>query len=292
MKNICTVSDSNYLLKGLTLFESLIEKTTDLTLHYLCIDDLSFNNLKKYESESLLVYNVADLVNQDKKLKELKNKDYRYFCWSLASYFQNYLMVRLNSPLTYIDSDIYFHQSFDEILNAIGQNDVGIFRHRQFPLNSNRPEGLYNVGVVYFNNSELSKYILDWWSDAVLHMKYPELATCGDQKYLEAFPKMCPKDRLFIDGDIGHGAPWQWQLFDFSDYENDGTIMWENKKQTLVFSHFSQFVHDFDNDRYVPSTQHHIYTPLTSYQNISGLKKIYDEYFEKLKSIRNKYHGC
>ena len=33
----------------------------------------------------------------------LKNSDYRYFCWSLASYFTNNLMIKLNIPLIYID---------------------------------------------------------------------------------------------------------------------------------------------------------------------------------------------
>ena len=37
MKNICTVSDNNYLIKGLTLYESLKESSKDFILHYLCI---------------------------------------------------------------------------------------------------------------------------------------------------------------------------------------------------------------------------------------------------------------
>jgi hypothetical protein len=289
MIELCTVSDYNYLFKGLTLYESLTEFSDDFILNYLCIDDKSFDFLKKYESNTLKVWNINELLRNDKNLLNLKNTNYRYFCWSLASYFSNFLMKKNDKPIMYIDSDILLHDNINNILNEIDNKDIGIFRHRQFDLSSNRPEGHYNVGVVFFKNSDLGKFLLNWWSDAVLFMKYPTLATCGDQKYLEEFPKLCPKDRIFIDGNIGHGAPWQWQLFNFDDYEKDGTILWEGKKQKLIFSHFSQFDYDIDNDSYIPSQQHHMYTSLDMYKNINGLKNIYDDYFLKIKKTHQKY---
>jgi hypothetical protein len=281
------VSDINYLIKGLTLYESLKEHDNDIVLHYLCIDNLSYEKLKEYESESLIAYNVNDLLENDKQLKLVKEQNYKYFCWSLASYFTNYLIKKNIGDITYIDSDIYFHESIRVILNAIGDKEVGIFRHRQFKLTENRPEGRFNVGVVHFKNRKIGAHILNWWADAVLYSKYPHLATCGDQRYLDEFQNMCPDDYIFIDGDIGHGAPWQWQLYDFSDYEKNGNISWEDKKQKLIFTHFSQF--DFRHDGYTPSLQHHVYTPLHNYNEISGLKIIYDEYFNKLLNTKNKY---
>ena len=289
MKNICTVSDNNYLIKGLTLYDSLKEYSEDFILHYLCIDDTSFNKLTQFESKSLKVWNVTELLNNNNDLLNLKNTDYRYFCWSLASYFSNFLMEKYNKSITYIDSDILLYDNVDIILNAIDDKDVGIFRHRQFSLSIDVPEGHYNVGIVYFKNNDIGKKILNWWSDAVLHKKHPHLSTCGDQKYLEEFPRMC--SNIFIDGEIGHGAPWQWQLFNYDDYETDGTIIWEGKKQKLIFSHFSQFNYNLENDTYLPSSQHHIYTPLTMYTNNEGLKIIYDDYFDKIKKVYNKYNG-
>jgi len=291
MKEICTVSDFNYLSKGLALYESLIEYSDNFILNYLCIDDKSFKILKAFETTNLKVWSVNDLLKNDKNLLQLKNNNYRYFCWSLASYFSNFLIKKNNKSVTYIDSDILLHDNIDIILNEIGNKDVGIFRHRQFELTSNRPDGLYNVGIVFFKNSDLGKLLLNWWSDAVLHMKYPNLATCGDQKYLEEFPRLCPKDRIFIEGNIGHGAPWQWQLFNYDDYETDGTIIWEGKKQKLIFSHFSQFKYDLENNNYIASEQHHIYTPIEKYKEIKALKIIYDDYFLKIKKVYTKYDG-
>ena len=288
MKNICTVSDIKYLYQGLALFESL-SKSENITLHYLCIDQISYDILKNIKNNKLIIYNINDLLNNDNNLINLKNSDYRYFCWSLASYFSNHLLSKnVGDSITYIDSDIYFHEKIELLFESFSKKDVGIFRHRQFSLSISRPEGHYNVGGVYFKNSDIGKNVLNWWSDAVLHKKYPHLSTCGDQKYLEEFPRMC--SNIFIDGEIGHGAPWQWQLFNFDNYENDGTIIWEGKKQKLIFSHFSQFNYNLENDTYLPSSQHHIYTPLTMYTENKGLKIIYDDYFNKIKKTYIKYN--
>jgi hypothetical protein len=283
MINLCTVSDNNYLLKGLTLYESLKKNSKDFILHYLCIDEESYTSLKSFECASLKVYSVDSLIQKDPLLLNLKNSEYKYFCWSLASYFSNYLLLKGNS-ITYIDSDIYFHDNIEVILNEIGGRDVGIFRHRQFPLSTYRPEGLYNVGVVHFKNTQLGISVSNWWTDAVLNKKYPQLATCGDQKYLDNFPNLCPKDSIYLDENIGHGAPWLWQLYEFI---SPTKIIWENQEQNLVFTHFSQF--QFNGDSYVPSLMHHIYTPLDEYKNNINLKVIYDEYFTNLKLTQSLY---
>ena len=284
MNQICTVSDINYLTKGLTLYESLLKNTNDFVLHYLCIDDKTYNKIVRFESSTLKIYNLKDLLLNDESLNKLKTSQYNYFCWSLSSYFSNFLLHKLNKDITYIDSDIYFHQSLDIILDEIGDRDVGIFRHRQFPMESYRPEGLFNVGVVHFKCSDLGIKTSDWWKDSVLHKKHPEYATCGDQKYLDYFPILCPKESIYIDVNIGHGAPWMWQLYNFIDKD---TIMWGDLKQKLIFTHFSQF--EYDKETYVPSTMHHIYTPLNMYKEIKELKEIYDEYYYNLKVTEKKY---
>lgn len=289
MIQICTVSDKNYLLKGLTLYESLISKDNNFILNYLCIDDISFNKLSSLNLPNLKIFHVKELTEKDLVLSELMKREYKYFCWTLASYFQNELMSKLDAPVLYIDSDIYFYVPISELLEEIKENEIAIFRHRQFPLNSNRPEGLFNVGVVYFKNTEIGKKILSWWSESVLMKKYPHLATCGDQKYLEEFPKMCPEDKIYIDGNIGHGAPWQWQLYDLSQVPLDNSFIWEGKKQKLFFSHFSQF--EFHISGYIPSMMHHNYTPMNEYKKNTSLKFIYDNYFNELKKTQLKFYG-
>ena len=287
--NIVTLSDYNYLPKGLCLYDSLVETGSDFRLHYLCLDDTAFNKLKSLSLENVEVYSVNELTESDPILNGLKSSDYWFFCMVSASYFMNHLFKNGMAELTYADSDIYFHRSVNEMAELFEERQVAIFRHRQFPLERPRPEGWFNVGVVHFKNEKFGRKILEWWSDAVLNKKYPELSTCGDQKYLDRFSEMCPENLIYMDGEVGHGAPWQWQVSDLSPLDGEGYIMYNGEKQRYFFSHFSQFSADFKKDTYIPSTMHHIYTPLEDYEHNKPLKGIYQNYFEKLKKAKSKY---
>ena len=280
MKHLCTLADKNYLYNGLSLYESLHKNSKDFILHFLCIDNESFIKLKKHENESLVVYSNEILKNPD--LQILKNSNYDYYCWCLASYFSNLLIKQFES-ITYIDSDVFFHKNIQLIYDEIGDKDIGMFRHRHIN-DINRGEGLYNVGVVYFKNSYVGNLVLDWWADAVLHRKYPELATCGDQRYLNEFPKLYPS--VFIDGNIGHGSPWHWRLYDYSKYLKHKKIIWNGIEQDLVFSHFSRF--KYNGDSYIPATLYYPETPLEFYQT-PALINIYDEYYNCMKECYEKF---
>jgi len=286
MIHLCAVSDYNFLAKGLALYQSLQKTSKQFVLHYLCFDKESFEKLKEHECGSLRVY--SDEMFNDPQLAKLKEEDRKYYSYTLASYFTNYLLNHNKCDITYIDSDVYFHDDVSCVLQEIGSKEVGIFRHRQYPMNIPNGNGWFNVGVVHFKHTPVGKHVLGWWSDAVLHRKHSELATCGDQRYLDAFLEV-PPERLFIDGDVGHGAPWQWFLYNFDSYAEDGYITWGDVKQKLIFSHFSQFEYSLDGDSYVPSTMHHIYTPMQMYTENVGLKKIYDDYFQVIKSVSKSY---
>jgi len=289
MKHLCTISDESFLIKGLTLYESLIKKSNNFILHYLLIDNEIYEKCKKWENESLKFYSISELIEKDEILKSIKEKNYKYFCWSLASYFSNFLLTPEKDSITYIDSDIYFNENIEIMHKSFGEKEIGLFRHRMFELEHQHNEGLFNVGVVYFKNTEFGKKALEWWADAVVYEKYPHLSTCGDQKYLDYF-YVYHNETLFIDGEIGHGAPWNWQLYDLDNVIVKNEIKWKNKIQKLIFNHFSQFIADFENDLYLPSTMHHCYTPLEVYKTDENLKYIYDEYFKNLKETKNKYH--
>ena len=71
MKNICTLSDINYLLYGITLYESLKSTTENFVLHYLCLDSENYNSLVRLECESLKIYHIdwpGDIQSLERKL--------------------------------------------------------------------------------------------------------------------------------------------------------------------------------------------------------------------------------
>ena len=288
MTHICCVSDYSFLPRGLALYESLSKYNPDFYLHYLCIDKQTHERLQG-ENDRIVPYDLNDFLSRDEALLRLKESDYRYFCWTLASYFTDFLVGNLQEDVTYIDSDIYFYSSIHSVIAEIGQKDIGLFRHRQNPLEVPNGNGWFNVGVVHFKNTHISTEALAWWKDAVLHKKHPELATCGDQRYLDAFVQL-DKKHLFIEGDIGHGSPWEWQLYNFDSYDIDGCITWGDKKEKLVFSHFSQFEYSIEEESYTPSTTHYCFTPLDMYSSIPQLKSIHDDYFGHIKKIHKEYN--
>lgn len=290
MIDICTVADSKYLAQGLVLFESIKNKTSiPFNFHFLCINEEDY---KKYNTkiDGVIFYNVKEFIQKSKTLKKLFDTDYRYFCWALASFFSYYLLEYEKCPsILYIDSDICFYKDIQSLLNKFIDKDCTIFRHRQFELTSNRPEGLYNVGIVYFKNNKNGIRVSGWWADAVLNKKYPSLATCGDQKYLEYFPQLIGKENIYIDGDVGHGAPWLWQLYQLDDI-NNGWITWGDQNQEYYFSHFSQFKFCMDSKTFKHSLMHECYTNNNKIFQNKELNKHYETYFYSILDIYKKYN--
>ena len=56
---------------------------------------------------------------------------------------------------------------------------------------------------------------------------------------------ICAPSELYVDEGIGHGASWQWEIYDLSRL-SDGIVIWNGEEQELVFNHFSRFQYDLD----------------------------------------------
>jgi hypothetical protein len=289
MINICTVADRNYFLQGLALFESLKQHASKpFMLHFLCINTEDYIRFNK-TIDGVQFYDVNTFIENSKALRYLRDTNYKYFCWSLASFFSYYLLeYKMLKDVLYIDSDICFYKDVYALLDKFENKNCAIFRHRQFNLNQNVEEGLYNVGVIYFSGKNGSD-VCGWWVDAVLNKKYSALATCGDQKYIEMFQYMIGSNNMYIDGDVGHGAPWLWQLYDLTEI-NKGYIIWNNVKQDYFFTHFSQFKYNINNNTFIHSKMHECYTMNNRIFETPELNKHYLEYFNLVVKVHNMYN--
>jgi hypothetical protein len=239
MKHFCTLSDKNYLKQGEALIKSLERVTESYTLYYLCLDEEVYNALASYKN--IVRIKLSDVeISRPPILAFKEKKPYNEYCWSLASTFCRYLLATLDiEDILYIDSDIYFYKNPQIIYDELGQKSVGIIRHRHNT--SNSPDGEFNVGIVYFRNNLGGLACLEWWNDCILEELRSDLATCGDQKYLEEFVPMFGEDVCILDKTFAHGAPWNYRLYVYDNYHVDGTVVWGDKVQPLVFNHFSRF---------------------------------------------------
>ena len=284
---ITILCDYNYIYYAVALVYSLKNTSSQpCIIDFLCLDDQTYDVMTNI-SYKINCYKESDIVTGG-KLLWLKENEHTYYYYTLASYFSNYIMKTTQcDSVMYIDSDILFHKDISILYNAFGNKDVGIFRHRFNNDAIMMSAGDFNVGVVYFKNSVKGREVLEWWTDAVLYQKYAEkgLATCGDQKYLNEFTNLCNENELFIDGNIGHGAPWNWLEYGLS-HVDQYLINYHCCDQELIFTHFSKFFYDFSNDSYNEIWSG--YYPLTNngevFRNYPALKRLHDEYFNHLKN--------
>ena len=311
MINICTLSDSNYLHLGLSLYESIAGScSVDFTFHYLCIDDESFNSLKKKENKNLKIYSIKDLESSEDFKKLKKNTVYtpmssdasNTYCFSLASFFCKFLIdTKELEDIFYVDADILFYNDITDIHKYTSTKSIGLMLHRHNDLGCY--VGAYNVGLIYFKNDRIGYDCLTWWRNCVIDPKNKwaeEYGTCGDQKYLEAFPIRYGSENIcVIDEEIGHGAPWNMGLYDYITGEIGKEFVWRpyghrkerlnlgidfhTKKQKMYFVHFSQFNPDYENNRY-GFDRNGAWRGLNLYGNQNAIN-YYNDYFIKTQKV-------
>lgn len=56
---LCTVFDKSYILKGLSLYESI--KDNNLILNILCIDNFTYEKLSEIKLKNVILYNLVNL---------------------------------------------------------------------------------------------------------------------------------------------------------------------------------------------------------------------------------------
>ena len=288
MKYFCTLSDINFLAKGIALYQSLkAHSKEEFKLYYLSLDENTYNKLSLLNFEEIIPINLKNLEKEKDLQIAGTNRPYNEYCWTLSSYLCYHLL--LNEPvdhITYIDSDIYFYADPDIIYKEINEKSVGIIKHRHNSVGSDN-DGAYNVGVIYFKNNDKGKEILLWWRDAVLYKKYPELQTCGDQKYLEKFEVLYGSENICIaDKTFGHGAPWNYRLYGYGVLDQEGKIIWGDKKQFFVFNHFSRLSYNLETNEVLPTSgQYKDHTLNFQVFGIPQVMKLYQDYYAILKNI-------
>lgn len=258
----CTLSNKKYLLQGIALAYSLFQHyKKDYKLYYLCLDSSSYDILTDLNTKynfNIIPIQVTDIEQSHPELLDLKVSNFSEYCFSFSSLLPLHIFNTYNESSTlYLDSDVYFYNSPELIFKEIGNKDVGMIRHRH--VGREHPAGEYNVNCVYFKNSTKAQKVLNWWYQAYQTKIPTNLSTCGDQKYLEGFENIISsEDIAIIDDLVGHGAPWNYQLYTYGDFKNEPkSITWEEKSQLLIFNHFSKFGFDLTKDYYSPTQNEH-----------------------------------
>ena len=285
MRTFTTISDKNYLDKGIALYESINKFLSKYKLFYLCLDKFTFNKIKEINDPNLIPLYIDDEFRNNAAFKILENNnkstplDYSDFHFALGSFFTHHIMEKeLPNEVLYVDSDIIFYLNPELIFNAVEKKSIGIILHRHNKVGCH--VGGYNVGVVYFRNDKTGKECLTWWRNVVMDKsnKWAKVyGVCGDQKYLELFESMFGNVKI-LDEDVGHAAPWNFRLYKY--FGNKTIIEWNGKLQPLVFIHFSHFSYTDTSYKVARKKEWKLFPPS---------KRYYDEYWKTLKDIKRRY---
>lgn len=292
MMTFCTLFDSYYLDKGLTLYRSLEQTTKDFKLYVFCFDDKSYKVLNDLQLKNAVLVHYSEI--EDERLLELKKERSKAeYCWTCTPVIIEYVLESFKeNNCTYIDADLYFFQSpqilFDEI-TAAGANVV-ITEHR-FTNSWNdrrhlKRSGKYCVEFNYFDKSDNARETLRWWKERCFewcyHIYEPE--RMGDQKYLEKFPILF-KGVHELQHLGGGMAPWNLKQYEVVRVENDVPIFVEKKGKKefpLVFYHFQ-------NMRYLTEDMVNVSSGTYSKKTKDAIYPIYLKAIESTRKELKKY---
>lgn len=247
MINFCTLFDSNYLDKGLALYNSLDRNCSDFCLYVYCFDDKAFEILNQLNLDHATIIHYQDI--ESKELLAIKGtRSKAEYCWTCTPIIIEYSLEKFAlSDCIYIDSDLYFYSNPQVVLNEIysAGADVAITPHRfcndNYGKKLEKRNGKYCVEFNFFKNNENGRKVLTWWKNKCLEWCYdiPEDDRMGDQKYLNQFPILF--SNVFEIDNLGAGvAPWN--LKQYSIISKDSNFIFTEKTTgntfKLIFYHF------------------------------------------------------
>lgn len=249
MEAFCTLFDSSYLIRGLTLYKSLSDHLEQFVLYVLPIDNECEDILHELNLPNIEVISYNEFLNDS--LKEIrKNRSRAEFCWTCTPHIIEYVLEKCGaSRVTYLDADLFFYSNPICLIEEMeeGNKEVLIVEHRyskELEYLSDKA-GKYNVEFMCFKNSENAWEVLKVWSDLCDEWCFSrfESTRFGDQKYLDNWKEkyQC----VHVLKNIGGGvAPWNVYGYEL---KNNGDV-YSVDGVPIVFFHYHDFTIISDNE--------------------------------------------
>jgi hypothetical protein len=220
MQNFCTLFDSYYLTKGLTMHDSLLRSGDPFTLYIFCFDDLTRELLLKMDLANVVLITLGEFETEE--LKRVKKERTRgEYCWTCTPHVIRFTLDTYGLPqVTYLDADLYFYSGPSVLLDEFERSggSVLITEHRYTPrYDQSATSGIYCVQFITFRADRCGLETLDWWGARCLEWCYARMKNgkFGDQKYLDDWPARFKG--IHVLQHLGGGAaPWNIQQYKVS----------------------------------------------------------------------------
>ncbi|MGX5389996.1 glycosyltransferase [Bacillus thuringiensis] len=240
--NVATIMSKDYLIKGLSFYQSLINTTKNFSLWICCMDDFSYDTLQKLKLQHTTLIQLSDLENEE-LLSVKDSRKVNEYCWTVKAPLCRYVLEHFKGldHIVYCDADIYFFSNPTCLQMEWGQNPAFLLRQRgSYELE--KLHGKYQAGLIGFKNNKLGRAILQWWEEHCIEKCSDQFeeTSWGDQKYLDRIPSLFPNVKVL--GNIGIDvAPWNLVMHNqHTIWKKEGVLYIDNTK--LVAYHFGSIL--------------------------------------------------
>jgi len=253
MLQFCTLFNTNYLSRGVAMYNSLEQHCKDFHLYIVAFDNNCLEVLNKLKLTKATIISLEDFENP--ALLAVKNeRTAGEYCWTCASSSIKYCIETFSlDHCTYVDADLLFFSDPQVLINEMGINSVLITPHRYTPCyDQSATSGIYCVQFMTFKNTQEGMTVLNWWVDSCLDWCFNRFEDnkFGDQKYLDDWTERFTG--VYVSTHSGGGiAPWNIQQFTFACKTGSTKVKHENdaEETDLVFYHYHGFSY-CSNKRY------------------------------------------
>lgn len=252
--DFCTLFDSFYLDKGLTMYQSLVDTGCDFNLYILAMNDKCYDILKDKKLAGIIPIALEDFMDDD--LRRVKAERSRAeFCWTCSSCLLRYILKAYPQVelITYIDADLYFYNNpkvlIDEFL-ASGKS-ASIIEHRfdnsRYSAELKKNSGKYCVEFNSFKNNAEGIKVLDDWRKKCIDAcsSTADGESFGDQKYQDTWTTdyTCIHETRHLGAGI---APWNISQYRYAG-KNQVRMGKEKTPIDIIFYHYHMIDYLPDN---------------------------------------------
>ena len=283
--NFCTLFDSYYLTRGLTLYYSLEATCETFHIYIYSFDSTSNQILNSLHLKNATIISLSDFETSD-LLSVKSSRTIAEYCWTCTASTIWHSIKRFKlDHCVYLDADMYFFSSPKPIFDEIGENSVGITAHNFSPkLKTSVVYGKYCVQFVYFKNNPSGLEVLDWWRKSCIDWCYARMedGKYGDQKYLDYFSEKFASVHEITH--LGAGvAPWNIDNFAVLNDNGILKILPKNRQfglQTIIFYHFQGLKFECRENKVMAEA---------SFLKIDkqSLQYLYEPYIKNLIKVKN-----
>ena len=184
-----TVTSRNYIHHTVGLFLNLQEIYPHYDFHVATSDQWSYETLKKFNYDNFKVYSASDIW-EPLSWTDLKNKTTqaeRAFATKAA--FCNFILEQGHKSTLMMDSDLFFTEQIDDIIEKIKNHSVTLMPGRHGIKNWRKSQrfGVFSAGMIGFNQE--AKESTNLWKELCFNecFNYVYDGVSYEQKYLDYF---------------------------------------------------------------------------------------------------------